>query len=348
MMQLNLARLLAAVMMLCGTASAQGGICDRTPAVREEILRKLSDADKTCETVEAADLQKIESLGAGGPPRPAGVRYTYWGGLDLGHLQAGDFDGLSNLTSIYMKYRGSPPYGDFGVGLLSLPAGIFNDLASLELLVVEGNPIETLPSGLFSGLSELRHVDFENNELAWLPPNAFAGLFAREPKEHDSLDLHGNRLHGLARDHPLFSRFVVPQERVYETRDYGPLCKTCLAEQDKPESPPPCQPAGGFPECPSPPPAPEPEPEPPTPPPAPEPEPEPPVAPEPEPPADGDLAGQIATLERELAELKRQVALDADERRETDAAHEERLDAIEENMLPRRLRLWMPPPALEE
>ena len=30
------------------------------------------------------------------------------------------------------------------------------------------------------------------------------------------------------------------------------------------------------------------------------------------------------------------------------AAHEERLDAIEENMPPRRLRLWMPPPALEE
>ena len=59
-----------------------------------------------------------------------------------------------------------------------------------------------------------------------------------------------------------------------------------------------------------------------------------------------------AAQEARLAELRREIersalerrarrrALDADERRETDAAHEERLDAIEANWL----RLGMPPP----
>ena len=180
-----------------------------------------------------------------------------------------------------------------------------------------------------------------DNRLSSLPPGIFDKLTALE-----YLDLIINRLAGLTAQHTLFARFnyQIALSR-FTLRLHG---------QAYPPSPPPCQPPRGFPSevdggcdtgaTPTPPPSLEPEPEP-----------EPPVSPEPDPPADGDLAGRIAALEAKLAALERQAALAADESRETDAAHgrlldaaAERLDAIEENMPPRRLRLWQPPPSLEQ
>ena len=123
--------------------------------------------------------------------------------------------------------------------------------------------------------------------------------------------------------------------------DVGPTAFGWIRGLDEPEPDPPEEPAP-----PSPPgagPGPEPDPDPS------DPGPE----PNPDPPADGDLAGRIAALEARLAELTRRQALDADESREADAVHQrriedaaaerqsldERLDAIEEDMPPRRLRI---------
>ena len=123
--------------------------------------------------------------------------------------------------------------------------------------------------------------------------------------------------------------------------DVGPTAFGWIRGLDEPEPDPPEEPAP-----PSPPgagPGPEPDPDPS------DPGPE----PNPDPPADGDLAGRIAALEARLAELTRRQALDAGASREADAVHQrriedaaderrsfgERLDAIEEDMPPRRLRI---------
>ena len=276
----------------------------------------------------------------------------------LATLPSGIFDNLAALEwlDLYSNQLATLPSGIFdnltalellrlGQNRLStLPSGIFDNLAALESLGLGRNQLSTLPSGIFDNLAALEWLDLYSNQLATLPSGIFDNLAALE-----SLDLRGNRLAGLTGEHALFAN--LPYVNVLR-----------LYSQRVPRPPPPCQPAGGFPaegeadcQAPEPPPSPEPEPEPepPSPPPSPEPEPEPepPVSPEPDPPADGDLAGRIAALEAKLAALERTAAQAADESRETDAVHgrlldaaAERLDAIEENMPPRRLRLWMSPP----
>ena len=283
-MRFNLARLLAAVLMLAAfnfPVAAQGpatiDICDRTWQVEHAILRTLKLTVDDCAAVPDRLMASIGSLSF----------YEYG---NIASLRQGDFDDLTALRSLGLSDN----------RLATLPAGIFDKLTNLHWLNLSSNRLATLPAGIFDKLTGLRELYLRNNRLA-----------------------------GLTAEHALFDNLPVG---IYLSLD----------RQVAPSSPPPCQPNGGFPACPA---EPEPEPDPPAPPepepePEPDPEPEPPVSPEPEPPADGDLAGRIAALEAKLAELER-----------TDAVHRyliddaaERLDAVEENMPPRRLRLWMPPP----
>ena len=292
-MQLNLARLLAAVLLLAAfnlPVAAQSpatiNICDRHPDVEAAILAELDLTAADCAAVPA--------------DRMAAIALLNLHNRNIASLRQGDFDDLTALETLDLA----------GNRLTTLPSGIFDKLAALKTLYLQRNALATLPSGIFDKLAAL-----------------------------ETLYLRWNWLAGLTAEHALFAN--LPNTTLF------------LASQSEPPSPPPCQPNGGFPTCPA---ETEPEPDPPAPPetepePEPGPEPEPPVSPEPDPPADGDLAGRIAALERKLAALERQAALDADESRETDAVHRhlidgaaERLDAIEENMPPRRLRLWMPPP----
>ena len=167
--------------LLTATAQAQDatstdGICGRTEQVRTALLAQIPGVD-TCGAVTDAHLAAITGL------------------LDLSEtslpsLQAGDFDGLTGLTKLYLSRT----------GLETLPAGVFSDLTSLKNLLLESNELVTLPprvfedltvlyelrlhsnqlkalrEDVFASLSNLRTLDLEFNELPTLPTGVFSGL----------------------------------------------------------------------------------------------------------------------------------------------------------------------------
>ena len=148
-----------------------GGICDRTEAVRVGLVDLIDDLHPTiasCADVSDAHLAAIT------------------GSLDLRHssidsLKAGDFAGLTRLETLKLARN----------ELRTLPAGVFASLGSLKDLDLWNNELETLPAGVFSGLTSLQDLDMEENELRVLPAGVFDGLSLR------FLGLEGNRLRTL-------------------------------------------------------------------------------------------------------------------------------------------------------
>ena len=108
----------------------------------------------------------------------------------LTELQAGDFDGLTNLRRLELG----------GNQLTQLPAGLFDGLANLERLTLDGNQLTRLPAGLFDGLANLERLTLNGNQLTELPAGLFDDLAALE-----DLELHGNHLVGLTGNDPLFA-----------------------------------------------------------------------------------------------------------------------------------------------
>ena len=141
-------------------------LCDRTPAVREAIEAALND---TCGFISNAELA------------------TLTGTLDLNgtvsSLKAGDFAGLSNLTTLRLRNNSR---------LSSLPAGIFDPLTALNTLEVKVNNLTTLPAGVFDKLTNLTDLTLDNNGLTSLS----AGVFDKLTKL-DTLKLYGNNLTSL-------------------------------------------------------------------------------------------------------------------------------------------------------
>ena len=131
-------------------------ICDRTPAVRDAILAKLSDVTD-CAAVTAAHLAGI-----------AGSLILDDKGIVS--LKAGDFAGLTGLNRITLR----------GNELTALPAGQFDGLAGLVILFLGENPLTRLTPGIFGGLPELRELYLNDTDLAELP----AGLFDDLPLLH--------------------------------------------------------------------------------------------------------------------------------------------------------------------
>eukprot|EP00960_Hanusia_phi_P003938 115833-Hanusia_phi.AAC.1 len=82
------------------------------------------------------------------------------------NITSGTFDGLSNLTLLYLS----------GNELAALPAGVFEGLSSLQELYLSNNDLTTLPAGVFDGLSSLQELWLDNNELTTLPAGVFDGL----------------------------------------------------------------------------------------------------------------------------------------------------------------------------
>ena len=133
--------------------SAPMAICDRTPAVRDAILAKLSDVTD-CAAVTAAHLAGIGTL----PLDEKGIA----------SLKAGDFAGLTGLTYLDLAEN----------ELTGLPAGLFDGLEALRDLFLNENPLMRLPPGIFDGLAELRDLHLSNTDLAALP----AGLLDNQSK----------------------------------------------------------------------------------------------------------------------------------------------------------------------
>ena len=128
-----------------------GGICDRTPRVRDKLMEILEAED--CAAVTAADLATVR------------------GGLNLeepglASLKAHDFQGLANLKRLYLDEN----------WLEALPEEIFRDLTSLKRLYLHHNQLKSLPSGVFDGLERLEELFLSDNLLTELPEGVFRDL----------------------------------------------------------------------------------------------------------------------------------------------------------------------------
>ena len=160
------------------------GICARTAGVRTVLLRAV-DGVTDCAEVTAAHLAAVETLSISG-------YYRYADRPDpdaviVNDLRRGDFDGLTNLSYLYIA----------STLIDRLPAGLFDGLANLEMLQIDGNEdLRDVEAGAFSGLPKLRRLWFHGNNVQGvsgsgrlrLPAGVFADLTALT-----ELDLSSNR-----------------------------------------------------------------------------------------------------------------------------------------------------------
>ncbi len=133
-----------------------GGVCDRTPQVRDAIMGILRrrGAQVSCEDITAEHLARIDTP------------HVWLRKSNLTTLKNGDFAGLSNLDTLVLDYN----------PLTSLPLGVFSDLSNLDMLFLDSNQLTSLSPGLFRGLSNLRQLTLDNNPLTSLPPGVFSDL----------------------------------------------------------------------------------------------------------------------------------------------------------------------------
>ena len=173
--------ILLAVAMLPALSHAQTvNICDRTPLVREEILRHLGVTERfasACESASAVEMRRIITVS---------LRHGWLGErTKVTELKAGDFADLPSLYSL-----------DLGDNeLAALPADLFDGLTSLQSLSLGNNRLTALPADLFDGLTSLRSVDLGLNRLATLPADLFDGRTSLQ-----TLYLHNNRFTTLPED----------------------------------------------------------------------------------------------------------------------------------------------------
>ena len=149
--------------------SITGGICDRTPQVRDKLVEITGESG--CGQVTSGQLAAVTLIDL----RRAGIHT----------LQAQDFDGLISLMSLSLGEN----------RLATLPEGIFGGLDSLQRLEMPGNTLSTLREGVFSQLSSLTWLDLRNNGLTALPEGILSGLANLE-----TLWLNGNSLTELPED----------------------------------------------------------------------------------------------------------------------------------------------------
>ena len=164
------------------------GVCDRTAAVRDAIVRGLRADD--CTAPDGQALAELRTLRI--RPREPGLE----AGTEtvIGQLRPADLSALSGLEWLSLQdYRlGALPPGAFsdlsslevlnlaGNLIADLPPGVFAGLRRLEWLSLVDNRLQALPAGLFGDLAGLRELFLQDNELRALPPGALTGLRSLE------------------------------------------------------------------------------------------------------------------------------------------------------------------------
>ncbi|WP_419948237.1 hypothetical protein [Candidatus Palauibacter sp.] len=138
------------------------GVCDRTPAVRDEIVERLRA--NACSDPDVADLAGLKSLGL---ERAEGDPVSDPRDLLTG-LREDDLRDLTGLEWLSLT----------GQRLTRLPPAVFSHLSSLETLNLAGNDLTELPADAFAGLRRLEWLSLFDNRLDELPPGVFAGLAA--------------------------------------------------------------------------------------------------------------------------------------------------------------------------
>ena len=142
------------------------GICDRTPAVRDAILARIS---------EAADCGQVTLVHLSQDTGRLVIRTSYL------TLKQGDFDGLISLTSLDLSRT----------SLKTVPY-VFNDLTSLTNLNLSNNDLTELPAGLLNSLTALETLFLNDNDLTELPPRIFNRLTALKRLNLNDNELAGN------------------------------------------------------------------------------------------------------------------------------------------------------------
>lgn len=125
------------------TAQPDAGICDRTRAVAEELLRQMALTD--CAEVTEEHLAAVVYLAL----RDKGIT----------GLRSGDFAGIPALQTLLL--------GDNR--LRTLPPNLFSGLGSLYRLDLSSNQLESLPPGMLANLPNLKHLSLDFNHLAKVP-----------------------------------------------------------------------------------------------------------------------------------------------------------------------------------
>ena len=158
-----------------------GGVCGRTSAVRDYLVANTTATH--CSGVTATMLTNFTPLA-----------------MDLSSssitaLKAGDFAGLTNITSLDLNDN----------DLTALPASIFAGLTSITSLDLSDNDLTALPNGIFNGLAAVTKLDLDNNLLteAGVPGSIFSPLVKLV-----DLDLSDNAFNSLPND--IFKGLTLP------------------------------------------------------------------------------------------------------------------------------------------
>ena len=150
-------------------------VCNRTPQIRDAIVDAISGVTN-CTDVTSAHLTSIQELDASG----TGLRT----------LQAGDFNGMTGLTTLWLSQN----------LLSSVPATIFSGLTALEWIQLGYNQLNSLDRLTFNGLTNLENIYLRNNRLSSLDKDTFNGLSSIEGiyiQENDIMALDKDTLSGL-------------------------------------------------------------------------------------------------------------------------------------------------------
>ena len=134
--------------------------------------------------VSEAHLAAITSLNAPGSSEIDLSLGGNWFSLhgDITELKPGDFDGLTNLTTLRLD----------GNDLSSFPENIFDNLTNLTALNLADNQLSLLPAGLFDNLTDLTTLSLGGNALSSLPAGIFDQL-----TNLTTLTLYSNQLSSL-------------------------------------------------------------------------------------------------------------------------------------------------------
>ena len=137
-------------------AGLTGGICGRTPEVRDALLVRVRtvNAGLSCDQVTTTHLGALTGA-------------LSLSGRGIRALRPGDFTGLANVTALDLG----------GNELASLPAGVFAGLDdTLTRLDLSDNDLVSLLAGLFGPLTGLTALDLSDNDLAALSARLFEKL----------------------------------------------------------------------------------------------------------------------------------------------------------------------------
>ena len=134
-----------------------GGVCERTPQVREALVAAAQENDPLVEDCSGVDATAL-----------AGITRLRLNGQGIAALKPGDFAGLSGVTFLSLSNN----------ALSALPAGIFDGLGAVAVLNLIGNTLGagSLEDGVFESLTGLSTLDLSGNPgSASFVPKADAG-----------------------------------------------------------------------------------------------------------------------------------------------------------------------------